>query len=244
VTTKIWFPILILFFGLLSAYGQEAKSPAAASVAPWVLHAKLSHEVDPEYPSSAIEKRMEGDVFVDIVVDENGKVQVKEGYCGGCSSILVTAAIAAVEQWVYRPTVVDGRPVTVDSWVAFRFRSEGQPAVEVLTKSKSSTPMKPHIKPPKTLRVSSGVAVKLLLYKVEPIYPRIAEIAHIEGDVLIQCLISKEGMIVKARVLSGDNLLAQAALDAIKQWRYTPYLLNGKPVELETTLTIKFHLSH
>jgi TonB family protein len=93
-----------------------------------------------------------------------------------------------------------------------------------------------------TLNVSQGVSQGLLTKKVQPIYPRNALTMHVEGSVQLQATISKTGDISKVKVLSGDGLLAKAASDAVKQWKYKPYLLNGEPVEIQTEVTINFKL--
>jgi len=95
---------------------------------------------------------------------------------------------------------------------------------------------------PQKLRISSGVAEGNLINKVEPPYPQMAKIAHVQGDVVLQALISKSGAIENLRAVSGHPILIQAAMDAVRQWRYKPYLLNGEPVEVETTITVKFHM--
>jgi protein TonB len=82
-----------------------------------------------------------------------------------------------------------------------------------------------------------------LIRRVEPGYPVIARTAGVQGVVLIKALISTEGRIEQAQVLRGSPLLAKAALDAIQQWRYRPYYLNDKPVEVETEITVDFRLS-
>lgn len=230
---------------LVLARGQEQKSSLPVSVSPWVLHSKLTHEVIPEYPQFARDRHVEGDAFVDLIVDENGNVKkAKWVDCANCDSTLAGATLEAVMEWKYAPTVVDGKPVAVSSWAAFRFRLEGEPAVEILTRSESTTPAtEPPIRAvPRKLRISSGVAESNLLHKVEPEYPREAEIAHVQGDVVIRCLISRQGDIAEAQVISGHPLLTQSALDAVKQWKYKPYALNGEPVEVQTTITIRFHL--
>jgi protein TonB len=70
----------------------------------------------------------------------------------------------------------------------------------------------------------------------------LARNARVQGQVLLTAIISKDGSIQDLRVLSGHPLLVQAALDAVRQWRYKPYLLNGEPVEVETTVTVNFIL--
>ncbi|HEY1861823.1 MAG TPA: TonB family protein, partial [Gemmataceae bacterium] len=93
-----------------------------------------------------------------------------------------------------------------------------------------------------TLNVSQGVSQGLVTKKVQPIYPRNALAMHIEGSVEVMATISKTGDISHVKVLSGDGQLAKAATDAVKQWKYKPYLLNGDPVEIQTEITINFKL--
>lgn len=105
-----------------------------------------------------------------------------------------------------------------------------------------STAAPPKMATPQKLRVSSGVAEGNLLRKIEPQYPPMAKVAHIQGDVLLAATISKSGVIENLHVVSGHPILAQAAMDAVKQWKYKPYLLNGEPVEVETTVKVTFHM--
>ena len=82
-----------------------------------------------------------------------------------------------------------------------------------------------------------------LIHRVEPTYPPLARQARIQGLVLLRAIISKEGTIENLQVVSGHPLLVQAAVDAVRQWRYRPYVLNGDPVEVETQVTVNFLLS-
>ena len=90
--------------------------------------------------------------------------------------------------------------------------------------------------------ISKGVAEGMLITPVKPVYPAIALAAHIQGTVVLQATISKTGTIEGLRVVDGPPMLRQSALDAVKQWRYRPYLLNGEPVEVETTINVIFSL--
>jgi len=96
---------------------------------------------------------------------------------------------------------------------------------------------------PVRVRVSQGVSIGRLLNKVEPVYPQLARNARVQGQVVLTAIISKDGAIQDLRVLSGHPLLVPAALDAVRQWRYKPYLLSGEPVEVETTVTVIFSLT-
>ena len=95
---------------------------------------------------------------------------------------------------------------------------------------------------PKKLRVSSGVAEGLKIHNVSPEYPKIARESHITGDVVLHAIIDWEGQIAELTLLSGHPILAESAVKAVKQWRYRPYILNGKPVEVETTIVVKYHM--
>jgi periplasmic protein TonB len=108
----------------------------------------------------------------------------------------------------------------------------------------SSTPVAvPKVATPQRVRVSQGVTQGLLIRKVQPNYPPLARQARIQGSVLLQAEISKEGTIQNLRLISGHPMLAPAAIEAVKQWRYKPYILNGEPVEVETQITVNFTLS-
>jgi protein TonB len=95
---------------------------------------------------------------------------------------------------------------------------------------------------PKKINISAGVAVGMLIQKVQPVYPPIAKAARVSGTVVLQATISKNGTIENLRVISGPAMLQQAAQDAVRQWRYRPYLLNNEPVEVDTTVNVIFTL--
>ena len=81
-----------------------------------------------------------------------------------------------------------------------------------------------------------------LIYRVQPRYPALAIQARVQGQVVLRAMISRDGAIENLQVLSGPGMLAPAALDAVRQWRYRPYVLNGEPVEVETQVTVNFVL--
>ena len=95
---------------------------------------------------------------------------------------------------------------------------------------------------PAPIKVTPGKAEQNLLHKVEPVYPEMAKIARIQGDVLMRAVINQKGKIANLKALSGHPILIQAALDAVRQWEYKPFLLNGAPVEVETNIVVRFHL--
>jgi len=81
-----------------------------------------------------------------------------------------------------------------------------------------------------------------LIYRVQPSYPALARQARIQGQVVLRAMISRAGAIENLEVLSGHPMLAPAAVDAVRRWRYRPYVLNGEPVEVETQVTVNFVL--
>jgi len=107
----------------------------------------------------------------------------------------------------------------------------------------SSAPVVPKVATPQRVRVSQGVTQGLLLRKIQPAYPPLARQARIQGPVVLQAEIGKDGSIQNLHLISGHPMLAPAAIEAIKQWKYKPYILNGEPVEVETTITFNFTLS-
>ena len=101
----------------------------------------------------------------------------------------------------------------------------------------------PKVATPQRVRVSQGVSQGLLIHQVKPVYPPLARQARIQGTVVLQALISKDGTIENLHLVSGHPMLAPAAIEAVKQWRYKPYFLNGEPVEVDTTINVNFTLA-
>ncbi len=101
----------------------------------------------------------------------------------------------------------------------------------------------PPPKPTQTrIRVGGNVAAAKLTHQVQPIYPQIAKTAHVSGTVLLHAIIAKDGTIQELQYVSGPPLLMRAAMDAVREWRYSPTLLNGEPVEVDTTIQVVFTL--
>ena len=109
-------------------------------------------------------------------------------------------------------------------------------SVPVLAKSPVPTPVK-------RMRIASRVAEANLIHDVAPQYPPEAGRARIEGTVVLMAVIGKDGSVQDVQVESGLPILAQAAIDAVRQWRYKPYMIDGEPVEVDSRITINFTLS-
>ncbi len=96
--------------------------------------------------------------------------------------------------------------------------------------------------PTRPLRVSHW-AEGNIAYQVQPRYPRVAQAAGIQGTVQLRAIVSRTGTIENLTVVSGHSMLVAAAVEAVKQWRYRPYMLNGEPIEVETEITVNFMLA-
>lgn len=183
--------------------------------------------VKADYPDEAREKQLQGQVMVKVQVSETGDVETAEATSG--DPIFTKAAIEAAKKWKFKPFIRNGNPETVYTLIPFNFAFADNVA---------------DTKPPQRVRVSSGVSSGLLIHKVSPAYPPDARSAHVQGTVLLQALIGKDGRIIDLHVITGDPMLSPAAIGAVQQWRYKPYLLAGEPVEVETQIQVNFQLRY
>jgi TonB family protein len=222
----------------------------------------LVKKVAPVYPPLARQARIQGTVILKVSINKSGDVydvQLVSGH-----PMLAPAAIEAVKQWKYQPYLLNGQPVEVDTNVQVTFKISDKPAstgAEVPSgvagdappSGPAPTPQRipltpdeagpPRVVAPERIRVSSGVAQGFLVSEVDPEYPPDAREQSVQGVVLLKVNIDKEGNVYRVELISGHPLLAPAAIDAVKQWKYKPYLLNGTPVEVETQVQVNFTLT-
>jgi len=118
----------------------------------------------------------------------------------------------------------------------------GGPATPVLAPPPPVPPRPPSFKA-EPIRQGGIVQAANLIHQVTPVYPPIAQRTRIQGVVVMEATVSKDGSVESLRIVSGHPLLSQAALDAVRQWRYRPTMLNGEPVEVITTITVTFYLA-
>lgn len=97
--------------------------------------------------------------------------------------------------------------------------------------------------PKKAVRISGGVMAGQLVTKVQPAYPADAKAAGVSGMVVLHVIVGKDGTVENLQVISGPEMLQKSAMDAVTQWTYKPYLLNGEPVQVDTTVTVMFTLA-
>jgi len=238
--------------------GDSDKKPAPEQAAPGAP--ADSTKLEPikiqkaTYPEEAREKQLQGQVWVKISVSELGDVAGVEVISG--DAVLARAAVDAAKKWKFKPFIRNGKPMAVTTKIPFDFAfsntvsdtkeaeppAQQNPAVGQAPAS-DQAPNQAGVATPQRIRVSQGVSTGLLIHKVNPIYPEEAKRARIQGTVVLQAEISKEGRIANLRLISGPEELAPAAIGAVQQWRYRPYLLMGNPVVVETTVQVNFVLS-
>jgi periplasmic protein TonB len=114
-----------------------------------------------------------------------------------------------------------------------------------IVSSTSNLAYVPKLQPvvPRRVRISQGITTGMLIRKIEPEYPLLARSARVSGNVVLKAIINRDGAIQDLQLVSGHPMLVPAAIEAVRQWRYRPYLLNGQPVEVETTITVIFTLN-
>jgi len=93
------------------------------------------------------------------------------------------------------------------------------------------------------VRVGGNVQQVKMIRQIQPVYPQIAKTAHVQGTVILHAIIAKDGTVQELQYISGPALLMRSAMDAVRQWKYQPTLLNGEPVEVDTTISVVFTLS-
>ena len=103
-------------------------------------------------------------------------------------------------------------------------------------------PPPPRAETPQRIRVSSGVQEAKVLNRVQPAYPPLASRARIQGTVVLEAIIAKDGTVQNLRVVEGHPMLVQSAVQAVQQWRYQPTVLNNEPVEVQTVINVVFKL--
>ena len=202
----------------------------------------------PVYPMGAAKEGVQGKVWIQLLISETGDVEKADIISG--QPDLARAVQEAMKKWKFKPYIHNGKPVKVSTKMPFDFAFQDK-VTDV--KAPPDSPASPASAAgtsaggsgrdvPKKIRVSSGVANGLKVDDALPIYPPEARRSHLQGEVLLQATIGKDGLIHDLKVVKGDPILADAAKVAAKQWRYRPYLLEGQPIEVETTIKVVFHM--
>jgi len=227
-----------VIISVATAVSQDA-AQALIQVPPNSSPTLLVRKVAPVYPPLARQARIQGTVVLSIVINKDGEVRDPRLVSG--HPMLAPAAIEAVRQWKYEPFKSDDRPVEVETIVRVGFR---MPEGSEISGPRAARPDSPQpVDIPELVRVSMGVMQGLLDHRVDPEYPTDAKEKHIEGTVVLNVDIDNEGEVARVELVSGHPQLAAAAMDAVLQWKYRPFVLNGEAVAVETTVPAKFALA-
>jgi TonB family protein len=186
-------------------------------------------DVKPVYPEEALKNKIQAVVMGKLAIDTNGRVFQAEVISG--HPLLNDAALTAVKQWVYEPYIVNGKAqaVAITFTVSFRL-NEG---TEKLNDG-----------PDAAIRIEGSQRPKLIT-KVNPVYPPEALEKKIEGVVVLEAVADETGKVIATRMVkSPDQILAGAAIQAVKQWVYTPYFKDGKAKKVIFTVTVTFSLNN
>jgi TonB family protein len=180
--------------------------------------------IDPVYPEEARHARVSGMVIVETVIDHTGAVRdikVLKGLPHGLSE----AAVDAVKRWAFKPGTLNGEAVDVLFNLTINFKLE--------MKNSGDAP----------LRVGGDVRAPVAIERVEPSYTEEARKARISGIVILEAVIGRDGLVKDVSVLKPLPFgLDQSAVDALKQWKFKPGTLDGKPVDVIFNLTMNFRL--
>jgi TonB family protein len=183
---------------------------------------------DAAYPLQAREQKTQARVVAMMLVSENGDIESVQVF--KADAVLSQAADETIRQWKFKPVTKDGKAIPVIAKVTFNFAltNENQPDI--------THEVGPANDFPQHVRVSSTVMEGLALNRVSPANPTGAK-----GVVTLAIVIGKDGAVADVQVVSGPSELAPAAVDAVRQWRYRPYQLLGRPVDVQATVQINFH---
>lgn len=188
---------------------------------------KMIKRVKPVYPAAALEKKIEGVVILEAVTDEYGKVRTAR-MISSPDPLLTEAALQAVKQWEYEPYIKAGKPTGV---------------IFTATVTFSLDPEAKKKKPDNALMRLEDSQTPKIIKKVSPAYPEAALLYKVEGSVVLEVTIDEQGKVKTARIVSYSSpILNQAALDAVRQWEYEPFIKGGKAKEVTFTVTVTFSM--
>ena len=210
--------------------GKVEPVPAKGDIKP----PRLIKMVDPVYPEIARKTQVEGLVILEAITDKYGRVESVRVLRS--IPLLDQAAVDAVKQWVYEPTVIDGKPRGVIFTVTVSFKLDNEKQAKAKLEST-------HPKPPlAAVCISEGIEPPSLIKKVNPVYSEEAREAGIEGVVILEVTVGPSGRVQETKVLRSIPPLDQAAVEAVKQWIYKPKIIDGKARTVIFTVTVNFKL--
>jgi TonB family protein len=240
------------------ARGQETNQGASAATTPsqFISAGYIIKKVQPVYPKEAKAKGMQGTVVLSATIAADGTVKDIKVESG--DQFLRQAAVDAVSQWRYAPYRVEGVAVDVKSNISVNFSlglggaqydadqapQRDNPVNSGATQAQNlppaGTPVTIPSPPAGVMRVSGRVMASQLEKKVDPVYPADSIAVDARGDVILLVTIKKSGEVGEVQAVSGPYRFRDAAIDAVKQWQYRPYEVDGTAVEVQVIITMNF----
>lgn len=207
---------------------------------------RLIKRVNPVFPGIALTDQVNGDVTMTVTVGTDGMVKDIKVVHG--LPQLIRPAVHAVSQWQYEPYRVNGVVTAVKTTVTVHYTvapnsigvadSAARGVGVTFANPNVRTPLPPP--PDGVMRISSRVMANMLDKKIDPVYPADSIALDARGTVVLLATIRKTGKVSEVQVVSGPERFRDAATDAVKQWHYRPYLIEGEAVDVQTTITLSF----
>ncbi len=194
-------------------------------------------QVQPAYPQDAASRKLEAAVVPKVSISPAGDVITTETKSG--DPTLAKSAADAVKEWKFRPFVRSGSAVNVSSTLSFVFIYRDKEMDDLSTAKHTASDQSVM----QIVWVKGEIVHKHKIADVAPQYPWVAKEGRIQGPVVLFAVIGQDGRIRHLQVISGHPALVTAASEAVKQWRYRPYILGGVPVEVQTNIIVNFTLS-
>jgi TonB family protein len=240
--------VLPIFLLTSTLTAQSSSAPAADSGLPSPLRSpsalpdstklEVINAPQPDYPLEAAAKGLQGKVMIQLHISETGDVISTEIVSG--DALLAHAAEDAMKEWKFKPFVKNGKPVRVSYKMPYEYVLKGYTgdscaAVETVQATNLAHHHSHAVIPQAVMEGS-------LIHRVEPEYPMIAKMRHLQGKVILQATIGQDGQIHNLTPLCGRPEFIPTCVEAVRQWRYRPYMLEGNPVEVETTIKVEFRM--
>jgi TonB family protein len=172
-------------------------------------------------------------VLLSLVINKSGSVRDATLVSGPLA--LRDAAIKAAKHRKYKSELMNGSTTPHQMTVAVTFAPDKDTAPEIQEARPAGVPGCVYVS---AIRISGPVMQTYLLSRIDPVYPAEALAQHVDGPVVLRVRIDKNGNVFQAEKVSGADVLVPAAIEAVKQWKYKPYLLDWEPMEVSTTVEI------
>jgi len=230
------FKLALLLVSFTIPFSAQSDKPAASSAAHVVIH---------------------------LVISPTGDVLSAEPVSG--NPIFTQSAVAAMKKWKFQPYLHNGQPVQIGYKMPYDFAisdrvhdlpdsSKGSQTSETKLSTATATTNQatdthaqgsasPEASSAQRVQIAQGASQHMLVHQVAPVYPDSARRNLIQGTVVLKAIIGEDGRIKNLRPISGPQELYESAVGAVEQWRYKPFLLDGKPVQVETTINVNYKLA-